>query len=108
MTYLYGKNPSTSNVSSNMLNILNGNNSNKFSFDEDKDEDEKKGYLKLMLDYYSILGGFGGIGGYIPKINSKFQFGVGYRKKTVVPIWLISIVVSLLSYVIVSFYLAKT
>ena len=36
------------------------------------------------------------------------QFGVGYRKKTVVPIWLISIVVSLLSYVIVSFYLAKT
>tara|TARA_Y100001970_G_scaffold46342_1_gene58316 strand:+ start:168 stop:407 length:240 start_codon:yes stop_codon:yes gene_type:complete len=36
------------------------------------------------------------------------QFGVGYRKKTVVPIWLISIVVALLSYVIVSFYLAKT
>jgi|TARA_B100000927_G_scaffold291573_1_gene294508 hypothetical protein len=36
------------------------------------------------------------------------QFGVGYRKKTVVPIWLISIVVALLSYVMVSFYLAKT
>ncbi len=36
------------------------------------------------------------------------QFGVGYRKKTVVPIWLISMVVALLSYVIVSFYLAKT
>lgn len=36
------------------------------------------------------------------------KFGVGYRKKTVVPIWLISIVVALLSYVIVSFYLAKT
>lgn len=36
------------------------------------------------------------------------QFGVGYRKKTVVPIWLISIVVALLSYVVVSFYLAKT
>lgn len=36
------------------------------------------------------------------------QFGVGYRKKTVVPIWLISIVIALLSYVVVSFYLAKT
>lgn len=36
------------------------------------------------------------------------QFGVGYRKKTVVPIWLISIIVALLSYVMVSFYLAKT
>lgn len=36
------------------------------------------------------------------------QFGVGYRKKTVVPIWLISIVIALLSYVMVSFYLAKT
>lgn len=36
------------------------------------------------------------------------QFGVGYRNKTVVPIWLISIVVALLSYVMVSFYLAKT
>ena len=41
--------------------------------------------------------------------NGSFrQFGVGYRKKTVVPIWLISIVVALLSYVVVSFYLAKT
>tara|TARA_Y100000992_G_scaffold301988_1_gene274467 strand:- start:2424 stop:2663 length:240 start_codon:yes stop_codon:yes gene_type:complete len=36
------------------------------------------------------------------------KFGVGYRKKTVVPIWLISIIVALLSYVAVSFYLAKT
>lgn len=36
------------------------------------------------------------------------KFGVGYRKKTVVPIWLISIIVALLSYVVVSFYLAKT
>jgi hypothetical protein len=36
------------------------------------------------------------------------QFGVGYKKKTVVPIWLISIVIALLSYVMVSFYLAKT
>jgi cytochrome b subunit of formate dehydrogenase len=33
------------------------------------------------------------------------QFGVGYRNKTVIPIWLISIIVSILSYLIVLYYL---
>jgi|UniRef100_A0A6C0IMQ8 hypothetical protein len=36
------------------------------------------------------------------------KFGVGYRNKTVIPIWLISVVVAMLSYVSVSFYLATT
>lgn len=35
------------------------------------------------------------------------KFGVGYRRKTVIPIWLISIFVAILSYVFISFYLAK-
>lgn len=35
------------------------------------------------------------------------KFGVGYRKYTVIPIWLISIFVAILSYVFISFYLAK-
>lgn len=36
------------------------------------------------------------------------KFGVGYKNKTVVPIWLISIICAILSYVAVSFYLANT
>ena len=33
-------------------------------------------------------------------------FGVGYRHKTVIPIWLISINIAILSYLAVFFYLA--
>jgi hypothetical protein len=33
-------------------------------------------------------------------------FGVGYRHKTVVPIWLVAIFVSILSYLSVLYYLA--
>ena len=33
-------------------------------------------------------------------------FGVGYRHKTVIPIWLISINIAILSYLAVLFYLA--
>ncbi len=33
------------------------------------------------------------------------QFGVGYRNKTVIPIWLVSIIVAVLSYLIVLYYL---
>lgn len=30
------------------------------------------------------------------------QFGIGYRKKTIVPIWAVSIILAILSYIIVS------
>jgi hypothetical protein len=33
-------------------------------------------------------------------------FGVGYRHKTVVPIWLVAIFISILSYLAVLYYLA--
>tara|TARA_X000000950_G_scaffold277639_1_gene367353 strand:+ start:43 stop:288 length:246 start_codon:yes stop_codon:yes gene_type:complete len=33
------------------------------------------------------------------------QFGLGWRKKTVIPIWLITIFVAILSYVFVLYYL---
>ena len=33
------------------------------------------------------------------------EFGVGYRHKTVVPIWVISIILAILCYVGVSYYL---
>ena len=33
------------------------------------------------------------------------QFGLGYRSKTVLPLWIISIVLAIFSYLIVLFYL---
>jgi hypothetical protein len=32
-------------------------------------------------------------------------FGVGYRNKTVIPIWLVAIILGILSYLAVSYYL---
>ena len=34
------------------------------------------------------------------------QFGVGYRHKTVIPIWNVSIVIAIFSYLFVMYYLA--
>ena len=34
------------------------------------------------------------------------QFGVGYRHKTVIPIWLIAIILAILSYLTILYYLA--
>lgn len=34
------------------------------------------------------------------------DFGVGYRNKTIVPVWLLSIIIGILSYLIVLYYLA--
>ncbi len=36
------------------------------------------------------------------------NFGVGYKSKTVVPIWLVSIILAMLCYVFISFYLANS
>ena len=33
------------------------------------------------------------------------QFGVGYKNKTVIPIWVISIIVAILCYLAISYYL---
>jgi hypothetical protein len=39
------------------------------------------------------------------KDGSFREFGVGYRHKTVIPIWVVSIVLAILSYIAVSWYL---
>ena len=39
------------------------------------------------------------------KDGSFREFGVGYRHKTVIPIWVVSIVLAILSYLVVSWYL---
>ena len=40
------------------------------------------------------------------KDGSFREFGVGYRHKTVIPIWVVSIVLAILCYLAVSYYLA--
>jgi len=35
------------------------------------------------------------------------QFGVGFRKKTILPIWMVSIVLAILCYLFVQFYCLK-
>jgi hypothetical protein len=34
------------------------------------------------------------------------EFGVGYRNKTILPIWLLSLILGILSYLIVMYYVA--
>ena len=41
------------------------------------------------------------------KDGSIREFGVGYRNKTILPIWLLSLVLGILCYLAVMFYLAR-
>ena len=41
------------------------------------------------------------------KDGSLRQFGIGYRNKTILPVWLFSIILGILSYLFVRFYLSK-
>ena len=36
------------------------------------------------------------------------EFGIGYKNKTILPIWLLSIILGILSYIIVLFYTRHT
>jgi len=40
------------------------------------------------------------------KDGSIREFGVGYRNKTILPIWLLSLILGIVSYLLVMFYLA--
>ena len=35
------------------------------------------------------------------------EFGVGYKNKTILPIWLLSIILGILSYLIIMFYITR-
>jgi hypothetical protein len=35
------------------------------------------------------------------------EFGIGYKNKTIIPIWLLSIILGILSYLFVLYYLAS-
>lgn len=41
------------------------------------------------------------------KDGSIREFGVGYKNKTILPIWLLSLILGIVSYLIVMFYLAS-
>ena len=41
------------------------------------------------------------------KDGSIREFGVGYRNKTIMPIWLLSLILGILSYLFVMYYLAS-
>ncbi len=54
---------------------------------------------------------FGSIQAFKPKCfynedGSIRQFGIGYRNKTILPVWLLSIILGILSYLFVLYYLA--
>ena len=40
------------------------------------------------------------------KDGSVREFGIGYKNKTILPIWLLSLILGIVSYLIVMFYLA--
>jgi hypothetical protein len=40
------------------------------------------------------------------KDGSVREFGVGYRNKTILPIWLLSFILGILSYLVVMYYVA--
>jgi len=67
-------------------------------------------YHKLNVTIFLFLVLFLGVHllkpGFIYNTDGSFrEFAVGYRHKTVIPIWVISIVLAILSYVAVSYYL---
>ena len=41
------------------------------------------------------------------KDGSIREFGIGYKNKTILPIWLLSLILGILSYLLVMFYLAS-
>ena len=69
------------------------------------------GYHKLNISIFLFLILFFAIHytkpGLLYDTNGGFRdFGVGYRNKTVVPIWLVAIILSVLCYLSVVYYLA--
>lgn len=41
------------------------------------------------------------------KDGSLREFGVGYKNKTILPVWMLSLVLGILSYLLVLFYITK-
>jgi uncharacterized membrane protein YozB (DUF420 family) len=59
-------------------------------------------FLTLFIIFHLLKPGF-----LYNKDGSLRQFGVGYRNKTILPVWLLSIILGILSYLFVRYYLSK-
>jgi len=59
-------------------------------------------FITLFVIFQLIKPGF-----LYNKDGSLRHFGIGYRNKTILPVWLLSIVLGILSYLFVRFYLSK-
>jgi hypothetical protein len=74
-----------------------------------------KNYIREHITLISIIL-FVFIFGFIVMIKPAFlynrdgsvrEFGIGYKNKTILPIWLLSLILGIVSYLIVMFYLAS-
>lgn len=59
-------------------------------------------FLTLFIIFQLLKPGF-----LYNKEGSLRKFGIGYRNKTILPVWLLSIILGILSYLFVRFYLSK-
>jgi hypothetical protein len=56
-------------------------------------------FLTLMIIVHILKPSF------VYERNGSFrQFGLGYKNKTIIPIWIVSIITAILSYLVVSYY----
>ena len=70
----------------------------------------RKNIILVSIILFIII--FGGIQMLKPSFlynpdGSLREFGVGYKNKTILPVWLLSLVLGILSYVVVLFYITK-
>ena len=70
----------------------------------------RKNVILVSIILYIII--FGGIQMLKPSClynqdGSLREFGVGYKNKTILPVWMLSLVLGILSYVLVLFYITK-
>jgi len=57
-------------------------------------------FLTIFMFIYTIKPAF-----FFNNDGSIREFGIGYKNKTIFPIWLFSVILGILSYIIVLFYL---
>ena len=70
----------------------------------------RKNVILVSIILFIII--FGGIQMLKPSFlynsdGSLREFGIGYKNKTILPVWLLSLVLGILSYVVVLFYITK-
>jgi hypothetical protein len=59
-------------------------------------------FLALFIIFQLLKPGF-----LYNKDGSLREFGVGYRNRTILPVWLLSIILGILSYLFVRYYLSN-